>query len=155
VYYSLTMTSTVTVASNDVYFVTGADSTAAGLALGTPPTTATFSGLKAYPDATTTYAEAAKVHNDAASGSSNVRLRPVSLTGDAADFEFVNFMLMDGTTVKATLSYTSDGVSWTLPTTTSWSAINGQAEWSVKVETKAANGATSGSVDIVIAIDVQ
>jgi hypothetical protein len=154
-YYSLSMTSTISFASNDVVFATGADSVAAGFSTSDPYMTATMTGLKARPDVETVYAEAGKVVNNAESGSSNVRLRSVSVTGNAADFEYINFVLMDGATEKARLDYTVSGSAWVIPSTTNWTAILGQAQWSLRVETKAADDATTGSVDIVIAIDVQ
>jgi len=66
VYRSLTMESTITVTTNDVYFEAGTDSTLAGLTIGTPASTATFTALKAYPNTTTTYTEAVLVTNDGA-----------------------------------------------------------------------------------------
>jgi hypothetical protein len=156
VYYSLSMTSTISVAANDVYFKSGTDSTAAGATLGADNTTVSFTGLKAYPNATTTYSQAVIIRNNATSGTTNIRLRPVSLTGDAADFVFVNFTLVDPSLAsQGSLNYTSSGGSWTTPSETSFVPISASTEWSVKIETMAAAGATSGSATIVIAVDVQ
>jgi len=155
VYYSLTMTSTVSVAATDVYFVKGADNATAGVTLNSDNTTATLTALKAYPNATMTYTDPLRVRNNATSGNTNIRLRPVSLSGSAVNFIFINFTLNDGTTTYASLNYTSDGSSWTIPSTTGWVSISASTEWYVTIETKAKEGATSDSVSIVIAVDVQ
>lgn len=155
VYYSLTMSSTVSVATTDVYFVLGADNGTAGVTLNSDNTTATLSALKAYPNATTTYTDPLRVRNNATSGTTNIRLRPVSLSGSANHFVFINFTLNDGTNVKASLNYTSDGSSWTIPSTTGWISIPASTEWYITIETKAKEGATSSSVSIVIAVDVE
>lgn len=154
VYYSLTMTSTISVATTDVYFVKGVDNVTAGVTLGSDNTTAQLTALKAYPNITTTYNDPIKVRNNATSGSTNIRLGHVSLSGDATQFIFVNFTLM-GTEERA-LDYTSDGSSWAIPSTqTDWISIPTGLEWSIKIETKAKAGATSASVTIEIAVDVE
>jgi len=155
VYYSLTMYSTVSVATTDVYFVLGADNATAGVTLNSDNTTATLTALKAYPNATTTYGDPLRVRNNATSGTTNIRLRPVSLSGSATNFIFINFTLTDGTTNYASLNYTSNGSAWTTPSTTSWVPIPASTEWYVTIETKAKEGATSDSVSIVIAVDVE
>jgi len=155
VYYSLTMSSTVSVATTDVYFVLGADNATAGVTLNSDNTTATLTALKAYPNATTTYEDPLRVRNNATSGTTNIRLRPVSLSGSATNFIFINFTLTNGTTNYASLNYTSDGNAWTTPPTTSWVPIPANTEWRVTIETKAKEGATSDSVSIVIAVDVE
>jgi hypothetical protein len=153
VYRSLSMNSTITVTTNDVYFASGTDSSLAGLTIGTPPSTATFTALKAYPNTTTTYGEAVKVTNDGAP--TEIRLRPVSFSGDAANFGFINFTLRESSTVKASLNYTSDGTDWTLPATSDWAAI-GTTSWSITIETNATALATpSAEVNIIIAVDVK
>jgi hypothetical protein len=154
-YYSLSTSSTVTIATSPVYLVTGADSTGAGLTIDSPPTSATFSGLIAYPNVTTTYGDAAGVYNSAGT-SYQVRLSPVSFSDDYADqFKFICFSLVDGTTTMAYLNYTSDGATWTVPSATSWQTITTLDTWSISIETHAADDATAGSVTIGIAVDVQ
>lgn len=155
VYYSLTMTSTIAVATNNVYFVKGSDSEIAGVTLNSDNTTATLTALKAYPNATMTYTDPLRVRNNASSGTTSIRLRPVSLSGSATNFVFINFTLNDGTSTYASLNYTSNGNAWTIPPTTNWVQIPASTEWYVTIETKAKEGATSGSVSIVIAVDVQ
>ena len=156
VYYSLSVTSTISVASTDVYFMPGTDSTSAGASMGSADnTTITFTNLKAYPGVTTTYSQAAIVRNNASAASYQVRMRPVSLTGAATNFVFVNFTLVEGSTTKASLNYTSDTSTWTIPSATSFTSITADTNWSLVVETMAIEGAASDSVDIVLTIDVQ
>lgn len=156
VYYSLSMTSTVTVAANQIYFVEGADNATAGVTLsGTLNATATLSSLKAYANATTTYDDPIEVRNNATSGSTNIRLRHVSLTGAATQFVFINFTLKDGSTIKGSLNYTSNGSAWSIPSDTTFAAISANSQWKITIETKAVDGATSASVTIAIAVDVQ
>ncbi len=155
VYYSLNMTSTISVATTSVYFVAGADATSAGLSLSGDNKSATMSQLKAYPNVTTTYSDPVKIRNNHTSTAFNIRLRHVSLTGAATNFVFVNFTLI-GTTERA-LDYSSNQVSWTLPSpsTTTWISIPASTEWSIQIETKAKAGATADSVSIEIAFDVE
>jgi hypothetical protein len=156
VYYSLAVTSTISVASNDVYFMPGTDSTSAGASMGSADnTTITFTNLKAYPGITTTYAQAAIVRNNATATPYQIRMRPVSLTGDATNFVFVNFTLVEGSTTKASLNYTSNGSTWTTPSETSFISITADTNWSLVIETKAVAEATSDSVTIALTIDVQ
>jgi hypothetical protein len=157
VYYSLSMTSTVSVATNNVYFVLGADNGTAGVTLGSDNTTATLASLKAYPNAIMTYTDPLRVRNNATSGTTNVRLRPVSLTGAAANFIFVNFTLVavSDNSTKASLNYTSNGSIWSTPSTTGFVQISGSTEWYVTIETKAIASAASDAVTIAITVDVQ
>jgi len=156
VYYSLSMSSTISVATTSVYFVLGADNATAGVSLSGDNKSALLTQLKAYPNVTTTYDNPIKIRNNHASATFEVRLRHVSLSGAATNFVFVNFTLVDGTTNLA-LDYTSDQSSWTLPSpsTTAWIVIPALTEWSIKVETKAVAGASADSVSIGIAFDVQ
>jgi len=153
VYYSLSMTSTVTTATTDVWFVLGADNAIAGVSLSPDNTTATLSNLKAYPNATFTYTDPLKVRNNSTTTSCNIRLRPVSLSGNDTEFIFVNFTMQSSPT--RSLNYTCDGSSWSTPSTTSWISIPTSTEWSITIETKAKDGAALASVTIEIAIDVE
>jgi len=156
VYYSLSMSSTISVATTSVYFVEGADATSAGVSLSGDNKSAWLTQLKAYPNVTTTYSDPVKIRNNHTSTAFNIRLRHVSLSGAAANFVFVNFTLVDGTTNLA-LDYTSDQSSWTLPSpsTTAWISIPAGTQWSIQVETKAIAGAAADSVSIEIAFDVE
>jgi len=155
VYYSLIMTSTISVATNNVYFVLGADNATAGVVLNSDNTTATLSSLKAYPNTTTTYSDPLRVRNNASSGSTNIRMRPISIVGGATNLIFVNFTLIESGTLKTSLNYTSNGSVWTSPSTTGWVSISANTEWNVTIETKAIAGATSDSASVSISIDVQ
>ena len=153
VYYSLSTTSTITTATTDVWFVLGEDNVTAGVSLSPDNTTATLTGLKAYPNATFTYTDPLKVRNNHTSASFDIRLRPFSLSGNDTEFVFVNFTLQ-GSSLRA-LNYTCSGSSWTIPSTTSWITIPASTEWSITIETKAKDSAASASVTIEIAVDVQ
>jgi hypothetical protein len=155
VYYSLSMTSTISVATTSVYFVEGADATSAGVSLSGDNRSAWLTQLKAYPNVTTTYSDPVKIRNNHTSTAFNIRLRHVSLSGAATNFVFVNFTLVGSSNLA--LNYTSDQSSWTLPSpsTTSWLSIPASTEWSILVETKAIAGASADSVSIEIAFDVE
>jgi len=154
VYYSLSMTSTITTAStNDVYFVSGVDAGTAGTNILEGKKTATLASLKAYPNMTMSYDDPIRVRNNA-SASFSVRLRHVSRTGDAANFEFISFTLNTTTTIS--LNYTSNGVSWTDPSASGWETVSPNTEYAIIVRTRAdATAPIDQIATIVIAIDVQ
>jgi hypothetical protein len=154
VYYSLSMTSTITTATNDVYFITGTDATAAGTSIFNNNKSATLASLKAYPNMTMSYDNPIRVRNNNGATTFNVRLRPVSRTGNAQYFAFINFTLQ--TTTKISLNYTSNGASWTDPSTSGWVTVNANTSYAIVVQTKASATATSGQIaSIEIAIDVE
>jgi hypothetical protein len=154
VYYSLSMTSTITTATNDVYFITGTDATAAGTSIFNNNKSATLASLKAYPNMTMSYDNPIRVRNNNGGTSFNVRLRPVSRTGNAQYFAFINFTLQ--TSTKISLNYTSNGASWTDPSTSGWATVNANTSYAIVVQTKASATATSGQIaSIEIAIDVE
>lgn len=152
VYYSLSMTSTVTTATPDVRFVLGADNASAGVTI-TDGTVATLANLSAYPGIVCTYEDPLKVKNNGASPR-NIKLVHKSVNGNSSLFDSINFTLVDGTT-NDTLVYTGDG-AWGEPTETTLLSIGASAEWSIKVETKAASGASTGqAATIVIEVYVE
>jgi hypothetical protein len=154
VYYSLSMTSTITTATNDVYFITGTDATAAGTSIFNNNKSATLASLKAYPNMTMSYDNPIRVRSNNGATTFNVRLRPVSRTGNAQYFAFINFTLQ--TTTKISLNYTSNGASWTDPSTSGWATVNANTSYAIVVQTKASATATSGQIaSIEIAIDVE
>lgn len=154
VYYSLSMQSTITTATNDVYFISGADASTAGVTIFNNNKSATLTSLKAYPNMTMSYDDPIRVRNNNGATSFNVRLRPVSRTGDALYFRFINFTLQ--TSTKISLNYTSNGASWTDPSTSGWAAVSASTSYAIVVQTKASSSATSGqTASIEIAIDVQ
>jgi hypothetical protein len=154
VYYSLSATATITTATTDVWFMEGADASEAGVSLSPDNTTVTLTDLRAYPNATYTYTDPIKVRNNSTGSSYNIRLRPVSLSGNNTEFVFVNFTLQSSPTLRS-LNYTCNGASWTTPSTTSWISIPASTEWSITIETKAKDSAASASVTIEIAVDVE
>ena len=153
VYYSLSMTSTITTAANDVYFVLGPDNGTAQVNLFNDNKSATLAGLKAYPNITMSYDDPIRVRNNGSVGR-NVRLRPVSLSGTATYFVFINFTLQTSTAVS--LNYTSNGVSWTEPSTTGFVQVNANTEYAIRVQTMAnATATTSQTATIEIGVDIQ
>jgi len=154
VYYSLEMTSTITTAANDVYFVMGPDNSTAGVTLLMGNKSATLASLKAYPNMTMSYDDPIRVRNNNTSTDFNVRLRNVSLSGNAQYFVFINFTLQ--TSTKVSLNYTSNGVSWTTPSQTAFVQVGMNTEYAITVQTMANATATSGqTATIEIAIDVE
>jgi len=161
VYYSLSMQSTITTATTSVWFEKGVDNATAGVNLNPQKTVATLTGLKAYPNATYTYTDPVRVRNNG-SVAYNIRLTPVSLSGNDTEFVFVKFLLRNGTSESsptlASLNYTCSGSSWTIPSATGWVSIpatNPDTEWAITVITKAKDNAASTSVTIEIAVDVE
>lgn len=157
-YYSLTMTSTITVYQADVYFVAGSDNGTSGvvLTLDSTNTTATITGLRAYPNMTFTYENVTRVRNNGTS-TPNLRLAPdVDPSGNAADFEYVKFML-NTTNVgdRKWLNYTSNGSTWSNTGATGWVQISATTEWAVQIITKATwNATATNAVTIGITVDV-
>ena len=154
VYYSLNMTSTISVQATYVYFVDGVDNATANVNLSADNKSAQLS-LTAYPNVTTTYTDPIRVTNNG-TANANIRLANVSATGDPTDFVFVNFTLMG--TSEQQLNFTIVGGAWTSSGPTDWitlSATDPDTEWSIKIETKAAAGATSGTATIEIKVDVE
>lgn len=161
VYYSLSMQSTITTATTSVWFEEGADNDTAGVSLSPDKTVATLTGLKAYPNASYTYTDPVRVRNNG-SVAYDIRLTPVSLSGNDTEFVFVKFLLRNGTSESSptllSLNYTCDGSSWTVPSATDWvsmPATNPDTEWAITVITKAKDSAESASVTIEIAVDVK
>lgn len=159
-YYSLEMTSTIDVYAADVYFVVGADNGTSGLVvtIGSQNTTATITGLRAYPNASLTYTDPIRVRNN---GGTTAQLRLAPLTDPSTnpeDFVYIKFLLNASSADDRWLNYTSDGSSWTSPSSaTSWTStgIGASTEWPIVIYTKAnATATTSDSVTITITVDV-
>jgi hypothetical protein len=145
------MTSTITVAANDVYFVLGPDNSTANVNIFNDNKSATL-GFSAYKNISMTYDDPIRVRNNNTGTDHNVRLRPVSLTGDAANFVYINFTLQ--TSTKISLNYTSDGASWTTPSTTSFETVSASSEYAITIQTMAnATGTTGQQATIEIAVD--
>ncbi len=156
-YLSLTMKSTIGVYRSNVYFVKGSDANQTGgptLLLDSTNTTATITGLRAYPNATFTYENVTLVRNNATSGTTLIRLAPkVNPSGNATDFEYVKFML-NGTEARW-LNYTVTAGSWSTPSASDWITIPTETQWSIVIMTKASATAVTGrTVTIQITVDV-
>jgi len=155
VYYSLSMKSTISTVANDVYFVLGTDN--AGVSISSDKKSATLASLKAYANMTLSYDDPIKVRNNNTGTDLNVRLRSVSMPSNvnASYFVFINFTLQ--TSTKISLNYTSNGSSWSVTTSpTAFVTVNANTEYSIVVQTKASETATSGQkANIEIAIDVE
>jgi len=158
VYYSLGMTSTITTATTDVWFVKGFDNVTAGVSLSPQNTSATLTDLKAYPNASFTYTDPLRVRNNG-SIAKDIRLGPVSLGGNNTEFVYVKFLLRNGTfepnATLASLNYTCDGSLWTIPPATGWVQIPANTEYAITVVTKAKDNAGLAQVQIEIAVDVE
>jgi hypothetical protein len=153
VYYSLEMTSTITTQKNAVYFVRGTDWSTAGLVISSDNKSATLSSLKAYANMTMTYDNATLVWNNSTS-SNTVRLRPVSLSGTAANFVFINFTLQSSP--RTSLNYTVSGGNWNTPSETPFVTLSPRTGYRIVIETKAATAALPNQIaTIKIAVDVQ
>jgi len=159
-YLQLTMSSTVAVYKSNVYFVIGSDDGTKGLTvtLDGTNTTATLTGLRAYPNASFTYSDPVKVRNNAtAIPNPQIRLAPdVNPSANPEDFVYVKFLL-NATAVgdRRWLNYTSNGSTWSNTGTTAWVTIPFSTQWSIAVITKATAGASENhSVTITIKVDV-
>jgi len=157
-YYSLMMTSTVEVYAPYVVFWVGSDNATKGLVVkfNTPNTTATLTGLRAYPNASFTYTDPVRVRNKGAS-TAQLRLAPyANPSQNPEDFEYVKFLLNATTSGdRKWLNYTSNGASWTSPSgPTDWTTtgIAGGASWPIVVYTKARPDAI-GAEKVTIAIN--
>jgi len=157
VYYSLDQTSTITIAGTEVWFEAGSDNATGTVVVVLNPqkTVVTVTGLKAYPNATQTYENTTMVHNNG-SQTYQVRLRHVSLTQNSTEFEYIKFTL-NATIGNVTLTYTSDGSSWTPPSApTGWVNLSAGEDAPIIIETKARDNATAGgSATIEMKVDVQ
>jgi hypothetical protein len=160
-YYSLTASSTIEVYASYVVFYVGSDNATKGLVVkfNSVNTTATLTGLRAYPNATFTYTDPVRVRNKGAL-TAQLRLSPdVNPSTNPEDFEYVKFLLnATNSGDRKWLNYTSNGVSWTSPSgSTTWTTtgITGSSSWPIVIYTKAnANGVASEQVTISIKVDV-
>ena len=159
VYYSLGMTSTITTATTDVWFVKGVDNVTAGVSLSPDNTSAVLTGLLAYPNASFTYTDPLRVRNNHTSNTYEIRLSPALLSGNDTEFVYVKFLLRNGTfeenATLVSLEYTCDGSDWTIPNATDWVQIPNSTEYAITVITKAKDSVASAQVTIEIAVDVQ
>jgi len=160
VYYSLSMQPSVTISEAVVKFVAGTDWP--GGNMGVNGTWCTIS-LKAYPNATLTYDEPLNLSNTAGSNKTfHLTYQSGLVDGwSAANWTFVNFTIMDasGSAVSGGdfdfyTTGTGAATAWQTPTMSDLE-IPATTQWTIKVETKAAEGAWLNEVvNIVITVDV-
>jgi len=162
VYYSLVMQPRVATAAAEVSFVAGGDSTQAGATgYATDGTWVRFTGLKAYPNATLTYEEAINVTNTGSDHQFRLRSGSVSTvngTVATSNFTSITFKLIapNGTQYGGDFTYSTTDDTWNEPADMGYIGIAAGEEWAVKVETKAASGATANIlVEILIYVDIQ
>jgi hypothetical protein len=157
IYYSLVMEPEVTVTGLTVHFTSG-DDTPAGSTVNDSWCRLL---LKSYPNATQTYDRGLNISN-ADSTDHSIRLRHVNVSPPSGDpdvtkFDRIAFLLVakNGTEVT-TFEYTRSGNTWNLPATTSYYAIPGNEEWTVKIETISPAAAPPGTqAHLQIALDVE
>lgn len=158
VYYSMVMQPAVTITGTTIRFAQGSD-WSSGSSLGTNATWVSLA-LKAYPNVTLRYEQPLNISNTDSAGHT-FRLRHVSITPasgqpDVSNFTFINFVVLNTAGVsQASFNYTTTGITWNTPSTTSYLTLPANTQWIICAETKAVAGASSGIVaDIQIAVDV-
>ena len=153
IYYSMNMRPTVTITTAKVRFDQGTDWPGGSSSLSSDKTFVTLD-INAYPNATLTYDEPLVINNTDGSAH-QVRLSHVSITPNASasvsNFTFINFTLNG-----VDFDYTTSDDNWNAPDDMTYQNMPQNTEWAVKIETKAAAGATTTlTCTIVIAVDVQ
>lgn len=157
VYYSIEMQTTATITYSKVRFDTGTDWSGLGSSSSlSSDKTYVFLNITAYPNATLTYDQPLVINNTDSTWH-EVRFGHVSIdpnaTASVSNFTFINFTLNG-----VGFDYTTTGDNWNAPTDMTYQNMTAGAVWDVKIETKAAAGATTdGSVTctMVIALDVR
>jgi hypothetical protein len=160
VYYSISMQPTVTISQATVIFEQGDDWP--GGSMGANSTYASLT-IKAYPNATLTYDEPLNISNTDSSDHSvrlsHLSINPANLTASVSNFTFINFTLIqpNGNPVTGSdFDYTTSGDNWITPSDMGYQTLLANTDWAVKIETRAAAGATNATTcTIVIAVDVQ
>ena len=159
VYYSITMEPSVTVTEAPVQFAQGSDWSKVAGSIGTNSTWCSLS-IKAYPNATLTYEQPLNISNTVGTSKSiklrHVSISPASGSASVGNFTFIKFVLMDasGSPVSGgSFNYTTSGNNWNLPSSMSYKTLPANTKWIVRIETKAAAGATKNiAASIVIAV---
>lgn len=153
VYFYVIARSSVTINQAAVVFEQGSD-WPSGSSLGTNSTYVSLA-IKAYPNATLVYEEPLNISNTDSSAH-NIRLRHVSISPTSGSASISNFTFINFTLNSVNFDYTTNGDTWNTPSDMSYQSLSGNTEWSVKVETKAAAGATEAiSCTLKIAVDVE
>jgi hypothetical protein len=153
IYYSLKVSSTATVTTSPtVKLVIGADlpgATVSGVSATLP--------IQALPNVELTYDQALVVDNTAG-GTPSIKLTHVSVSSDHDDsFEYIYITLVDdSSTPRGYIHYTVVSGELTADVSSSYVQMDANDNWSIKIQTKAASGATVGhTATIAITVDVQ
>ncbi|UCE95224.1 MAG: hypothetical protein JSV51_05665, partial [Candidatus Bathyarchaeota archaeon] len=139
VYYSLSMEPTVTITGALVSFEQGGD-WPSGSSLGTNSTYVSLA-IRAYPNATLTYDEPLNISN-IDSSAHDIRLRHVSITPASGSASVSNFTFINFTLNSVDFDYTTTNDNWNTPSDMNYQSLPGNTEWALKIETRAAAGAT-------------
>jgi hypothetical protein len=166
VYYSLYMQTGATISQAAVKFVQGGDWSNVAGTMGQNGTWCVLS-IKAYPNATLTYDEPLNLSETSGSNKDfhlTYQASQSSLPNgwSAANWTFINFTIMDasGSPVSGGgfdfyTTGTNASTTWQTPTMGSDLTIPANTKWTIKIETKAAEGAWLNQVvTIVITVDV-
>lgn len=157
IFYSLSISPTVSITDPAVLFVAG-DDFPSGSAIGDNSSTVDLA-LTAYPNITLTYEEPLNVSNTDASDH-QFRLRHIAIspdgTADVGNFSYICFTVLDqGGSQQAVFNYTTSGNSWVPPSTTSYMTLPTGTDWVLYIETKAAPSANDVTAYMTLAVDVQ
>lgn len=165
VYYSLYMKTGATVSQAPVIFVQGSDWSQVAGNIGQNGTWCVLS-IKAYPNATLTYEEPLNLSNTAGTTKDfhlTYQSGQSSLPNgwSAANWTFINFTILDASgnpVANGDFNFYTNGTgastNWITPTMSDLT-IPTTTQWTIKIETKAAEGALlNQNVQIVINVDV-
>lgn len=158
VFYSMVAQPTISVTAAKVVFVPGNDFPT-GSSLETNSTWVSLA-LKAYPNITLTYEQPLNITNTD-TAVHTFRLRHVSISpGNGSEtvgnFTFIKFVVQNTNGVaQNSFNYTTSGVNWITPATTSYMTLAPSTTWIIYAETAAAAGANDvATVSIQISVDV-
>ncbi len=155
VYYALDFRTVVTSTAAKVIFITAADSTSAGATIGTNSTYAKLTGIKSYPNATSTYEQALNVSNTD-TAAHNIRLRSISISLGFGSYGTITVKLIDPTgTTQGTITYTGGG-SWTTSgSPTTFVSLPNGIKWAIRVDATLNAGVAAGvTTTIELTVDV-
>jgi len=166
VYYSLYMKTGATISQAAVKFVEGGDWSNVAGSMGANGTWCVLA-IKAYPNATLTYEEPLNL-SETSGLTKDFRLTYQASQSSlpdgwsAANWTFINFTILDasGSPVSGgDFNFYTNGTGastiWNTPTMASDLTIPASTQWTIKIETEAAEGAwLNEAVTIVITVDV-
>lgn len=155
VYYSLSVTGTATVVT--VFPVMLDEGTDIGSGSVNSDGNGATLVISAYPGVKLTYENVLIVRNTG-STTPSVKLRHISISNTSAtEFAYITIYLLDEASVqKGYINYTGAAASFTVTVSSSFTQMDANDNWVIKVETQAISGATNGATAAIsIAIDVQ